>query len=369
MLVVEFAVLANLNKDLYMMRLFYLLLLVWFTSCEKDVNLNRISLKFDNNTEILIDSANVIELETSENSLLYDIGHIEILGNKYFVLSRNLVCVFDLQGKFLFNLSRKGEAPNEYLSLHNMFSDNNMIYLYDFLSTRILKFNSDGKYMSDIKITRKGDYPTPAKVYFVDDNTFLGYNSYSGNEIEVSVFSFWNKELSRYYYVKGRSLQSGLRFSDGCFIDQNKRVLYWEPAKDTLFCIKNNCLEPLYHIDFGIHAIPNTIAAKDDYERVMFLGKKENYKYASLARFYQVENNVLYFSCIYNEKVYICSYNEETGDTDIFSFISLDNHYKALSFFKIIDNYVILELQDNTDTEKNHLLYKFSINEFKKKEN
>ena len=48
-------------------------------------------------------------------------------------------------------------------------------------------------------------------------------------------------------------MQSGLRFADGCYVSEDKRILYWEPAKDTLFQVINNILSPLYKIDFGKH--------------------------------------------------------------------------------------------------------------------
>ncbi len=216
---------------LQMNKILYFFLLIWFTSCNKEVNLKCISLNFDNTNTILIDTANVIELETAENSLLYDIGHIEFLGDKYFIFSRNSVCVFDLQGHFLFNLSNRGEAPDEYLSVHNICSDGENIFLYDFVSGKVLKFDTNGDYISDIKIKRKNNQPTPAKIYNMDSNTFLSYNSYSGEGIQVPVFSRWNKELNKQNYIEGRALQSGLRFPDGCFIDCKKRILYWETSQ------------------------------------------------------------------------------------------------------------------------------------------
>lgn len=347
--------------------MFYLCLfnLILLTSCTQDVSLKNITLNFDEKHEVLIDTMNIIKLETTENSLLYDIGHIEYVDDKYFVYSRNLVRVFDMQGHFLFNLSQKGEGPNEYFSLHNITSDSKCIFLYDFNASRILCFDFEGNYLSDIKLNCDIDQVHPAKVFYLNENTFLTYNSYAGDEMGVPVLSLWNNTLDKQKYIGGRTLQSGLRFADGCYVSEDKRILYWEPAKDTLFQVINNILSPLYKIDFGKHAMPGEIAKKDDYERIMFLGRKENFKYASLARYYQRKDDVLYFSCIYNGVVYICSYNEVNGNVGVYSFYDVNNHYKACPFYKIVDDYIILELKDNRNEENNHVLYKFPIDHLK----
>lgn len=354
---------------MYRNHLLSLFLFIWLTSCIQDVSLKEISLKFDYSQEIFIDTANVIELETSDNSLLYDIGQIEMIDNKYFVFSRNCVYVFDVQGNHLFNLSQKGEAPHEYLSLHNLFYDGENICIYDFTAARILKFDTQGKYLSDVKIIRGIDQPNPARIFYLDENTFLTYNSYAGDAVKIPVFSMWNNKMNKQTEMGGRTLMTGMRLSDGCYINEDKRVLYWEPAKDTLFSIIDNVLQPVYRIDFGKYAIPSEIAAKDDYERIMFLNKKENSHYASVARYYQTKDNILYFSCIYNGTVYLCSYDEMTGDTKTYSFTDVGNRYKALPFFKILGDYIILELKDNMDVEKNHALYKFSLKELDEKNN
>jgi hypothetical protein len=58
-----------------------------------------------------------------------------------------------------------------------------------------------------------------------------------------------------------------------------------------------------------------------------------------------------------------------TGDTKTYSFTDVGNRYKALPFFKILGDYIILELKDNMDVEKNHALYKFSLKELDEKNN
>lgn len=338
-----------------------MLTLLGLMSCTHNIDLQTISPNLDNVQEVLIDSDNLIELETNTNSLLYDIGHIEQIGEKYFIFSRNVVRVFDIHGKYLFNLSQKGESPKEYLTMHNLFIDKENICIYDFAASRILKFDANGNYLSDITIRRRTDEPQPSKVFYIDDDSYLTLNAYAGNK-SIPVFSIWNKDFNRQEIVKGRILQTGIRLADGCLVDGNKRILYWEPAKDTLFYMNNHNLEPLYRINFGSCAIPERIAQKDDYDRIMFLAEKDNIGYASMARFYQTWNNKLFFTFMYDDRICLCSFDEITKSTSVFSFIDAKHNYKLCPFFKIINDELLLELEDTRDEDKNHLLYKLPIN-------
>lgn len=337
-------------------------------SCTDSKELEAIHVDFSNVQEILVDTTRIIHLETTDNSLLYDIGRIEILDGKFFVFSRNVVKVFGADGKFLFQLSGRGQGPSEYSSISNFFLNGKFVSIYDLNTGKILNYDSNGNFVNSNRFKR-GDGEWGVSLLFrLNEDTYLAKNSYAGEDFKVPVFSLLDTDLKNRKMIGGRHLNTGMMLEDACYVDDNERILYWEPAKDTLFSVMNESLDPLYKIDFGEYAIPENIARKDDYDRVMFLSKEENTKYAAMARYFQVAEGRILFSFVY-DKIYLCSYDEETKDTRVYSFKCPNDAYKAYFFFKVYDGNIYIEMQHNKDMERNHVLYKFPIEDLYEKKN
>lgn len=337
-------------------------------SCADSKNLEAIRVDFSNVQEILVDTTRIIHLETTDNSLLYDIGRIEILDGKFFVFSRNVVKVFGADGKFLFQLSEKGQGPSEYSSISNFFLNGKFVSIYDFNTGKVLNYDSNGKFVNSNRLERGKDEWGVSLLFRLNEHTYLAKNSYAGEDFKVPVFSLLDTNLKNRKMIGGRHLNTGVKLEDACYVDDNERILYWEPVKDTLFSVMNESLEPLYKIDFGEYAIPENIARKDDYERVMFLNKEENVKYAAMPRYFQVSEGRILFSFIY-DKIYLCSYDEKNKDTKVYSFKCPNDAYKAYFYFKVYDGNIYIEMEYNKDIEKNHVLYKFPIEDLYEKKN
>lgn len=337
-------------------------------SCTDSKELEAIRIDFSNVQEILVDTTRIIHLETTDNSLLYDIGRIEILDDKFFVFSRNVVKVFGADGKFLFQLSGRGQGPSEYSSISNFFLNGKFVSIYDFNTGKILNYDSNGDFVNSNRFERGDGERGISLLFRLNEHTYLAKNSYAGEDFKVPVFSLLDTDLKNRKMIGGRHLNTGMKFEDACYVDENQRILYWEPVKDTLFSVMNESLEPLYKIDFGEYAIPEDVARKDDYDRVMFLSKEEGVKYAAMARYFQVSEGRILFSFIY-DKIYLCSYDERTKDTRVYSFKCPDDAYKAYFFFKVHNGNIYIEMQHNKDMERNHVLYKFPIEDLYEKKN
>lgn len=352
-------------KQIYF--LFISIACLLYSACSNEHSaLQNIHIDLTNVREITIEENNIVFLETNDSSLLYDIGSVIKLEEKYFIYSRNVVRVFDRNGNYLSDLSTKGEAPNEYLNIGNIYEENKNVFLYDVGLNKLLAFNIDGQCTFIKKVTRKQEQPLPVNLFPLNKEKYLSINSYAGEHCQVPVLSIWDKELTNQETIGGRYLNSGMRLADICYIDNSQRILYWEPIKDTLFTVTDQRLQPLYSINFGEHGLPTSISRQDVYDRIIAMGKKENYKYATFVRYYQVYNDYLFFTCVWQERTYLCRYNEKSKKTDVYSFYSKDNKFSAKLFYKIQGDNIILEVKDNTDEEKNHSLFIFPIKELDK---
>ena len=307
--------------------------------------------------------SSLIPLETNDNSLLYDIVNIEVLEDKYYIHSRGFVRVFDGNGNYLCDLAKKGQGPDEYLALSNMFLIGDTLSLFDSERKGVMQFSENGEFLGLSKIQKDkldSNAPSPTRIapYM---GGWLSLNMYGGASWKRPVFSTWNKELDQYQMVDGRDLSSGFLFADMFYVD-NERVLYWELAKDTLFVMNDHTLTPLYHIDFGEKALPNDVLQeKDVYKRLSFLGTDKSEQYAGVARYYQRKGDALYFCYFYpgdeGVEVRLCRYNEKSNKVDNYRFISIDGKYKLEPFFKIHEDKIIFSVKNLEDDIQNPLLY------------
>lgn len=328
------------------------LLLLFSCSREQEDRVKRIEIDFARIDTVVLSSSAIVNLEMTDNSLLYDICALLAKDDRYFIWSRDKAYAFNEKGDFLFNVSRQGQGPGEYLSLSCMYSEDDKICIFDQDQQQILQFDVNGQFVGVRKVSlREGD-PSPSKVIPVGNDCYLSVNRFGGDHCKMPVMSFWNKELSTQQIVKGRFLDNGASFSDVFFVE-GERILYWEPLKDTLFSVVDGCVIPEYELDFGAYAIPAEEAAKDIYDRIMYVNKPENQSCASVARFYQMDGDYIYFTFMWYDRAYLCRYNEATNQTDVFAVLTDHGQLKMNSFFKISGDDIILVFDSKNDSDRN----------------
>lgn len=94
----------------------------------------------------------LIKLETSDESIISRVRGVRIFDGKLFVGDpEGTVMAFDMDGKFLFKLGRKGKGPGEYINIGSWYIDrlNNRIVLLDSRLHKLLFFNGSGGFISE----------------------------------------------------------------------------------------------------------------------------------------------------------------------------------------------------------------------------
>ena len=98
----------------------------------------------------MIDSIKIIPLETSNESLLSFIYNVHVSPQNIFIQDLLTgINIFDHQGKFITKIA-KGTGPKEIATPVAMSYDetNNLLYIYDAGGNKLMKFNSDGEFLS-----------------------------------------------------------------------------------------------------------------------------------------------------------------------------------------------------------------------------
>ena len=96
-----------------------------------------------------------IPLETTDDCLIGGINKVLIKNERIYVadFSRTAsLFIFDLNGKFLFKINKRGQGPGEYLVFGDFdIQTNGDIYIFDQHRQKFLIYSPDGKYIQEIK--------------------------------------------------------------------------------------------------------------------------------------------------------------------------------------------------------------------------
>lgn len=325
--------------------------------------LNTVEVDFSKVEHISQSEGRVVNLETTDKSLLYDICRLNVHEDTFVVQSRSFLYTFASDGKFLGSVSQRGHARNEYIQISNVFFEGGTVGVYDFNKKAVSRFDLKGRLLSVQKCDIADEGIIPFHVYPWKGG-YIALNSYGGETEDRKTLCLLNKEFTSGKPIEGRSLLTGFSTYDDIFIDQKGNVLYCELLCDTLFTVNDDELTPLLAIDFGEHALPYDIARKDVYERIDYTNKakERDEKFAGMARYFQRVGDKIYFSCLFSDEgIFLCQYDEDEGTSRLFTVDFENQQYAAQPFFFIKDNMVYWEIRDKKDLSLNPGLFVFSL--------
>lgn len=334
-----------------------------------------IEMNIDDAKVCTITKDQLIPLETTDSSLLYDINELISTDDKWIVRSRSYIRAFDKKsGKYLHNISRKGQGPEEYLDVNQLTNSGDTLHVLDTGSRCIKDFLSDGSFvgirMDYSNIKADGYISAHYAVESSDGNNYFAINCYNGGyPAPPPQYMVISKDGEFVQHVPGRKLYDSSFTPDRMYTDfEHGRVLAWEQLRDTLFAVSEAGVEPIYVFDFGKNRFPLESQQKPEfyYRTKDYASPNGGAPYASFLKYYQVKGDNLYFSFIVNygddesgenkSDVYLAVVNEKTHEVKILNYESEDERYKQDSFFKVFDDKIAISVSDREDSEVNRYL-------------
>lgn len=98
-----------------------------------------------------VETVELVRLELTDKSMLSLITGVLEYDDKYIVSSSSgqSICVFDKQGKFLYNIGSVGRADNEYLIIGRIMLDEKQeqLIVYDIMSCRLVYYTISGEFV------------------------------------------------------------------------------------------------------------------------------------------------------------------------------------------------------------------------------
>ncbi|GHS93844.1 hypothetical protein FACS1894207_0970 [Bacteroidia bacterium] len=187
-----------------------------------------------------------IPLETSDDCLIGTTSKVLIRDNRIYVADFHktlALFVFDMNGKFLFKISNRGQGPGEYIRFNDFdIQSNGDIYMFDHFGKKFLVFNSKGKYLKEIKT----DY------YFsffciVKDNLYLSCLTDVGKKFaDLAVYDMVGNKTE--FLLKDKKFLTGnnlLKYGSYKFFNSNSDVTYYSPKfSPIIYAIDDNGVRP-----------------------------------------------------------------------------------------------------------------------------
>ncbi len=351
-----------------------LIMVTTFSFCrcnniEKKGDTHLISLDLNKCSVIELDKNNLIGLETTDSSLIYDICALEYHDGALIINSRDFLRKFDgTSGKYLGDIAKRGEGPGEYSFVARFWERNDTFNVWDNNERLLFHYLPTGEFIGTESPFHNGDSVKSVPQFFIEypGKGFFTINTFTdGTTAKNPRYSYYDENMCFVRDLPGREMTDGSFMTDRAYYDcEGERILTWEALKDTLFVLTPEQIIPIYAFEFGKYSMPDEIQSKPDfYDRIEMFTDKNADEWASFMRCFQVKDNHLYFSFVTNRfENYLAVMDMKTERARVVKLEDPEKRWAQQTFFKVMDDEsILIACNDTTDIEKNPALYKIKL--------
>ena len=179
-----------------------------------------------------------IPLETNENCLFgTDISKVKMVNDTLFISDYNYIFKYDLDGKFITRIGKKGRGPGEYAKGFQTFLvDKNKQHLigFELLDQKMMKYDFKGNFINEVKI----DFlPGPAE--WNRDGNMAVYNmGFTYENAPWHDFYILNKDaktVQKNKFKKQVDKRYGLMIYPAVFYRYRGKTRYKNPYENTIY--------------------------------------------------------------------------------------------------------------------------------------
>lgn len=183
----------------------------------------------------------------------------------------NTVMSFDMKGNYITNYGRRGKSQSEYIRLFDFDVDDNYVYLYDRMKSKMLLYSHDGKFVKDISSQFHGDGFT-----VLGNGNFL-FSLGRDNGIEKLCLTDSSLKIQKVLLEYEKEEKADLLVSN-LFQRCNDTIYYNRPLSDDVYKFSNKGESlGVYKMDFDGNNIPDE--KKYSYEALIKNKDESKYTY------------------------------------------------------------------------------------------
>lgn len=316
-------------------------LLIIFSCTQKNPNHNDSSLYVDikKQHEVsvfdLFSHIEVIPLETLDSSLLKNVNKVLFHENNYYILDieQHVLLRFDIEGKFISQIAKAGDGPEDYINLSDFFIEDQYIFMLSPMGI-VYKYDLDGRLLD--KIYLEGKSAGYHKFARLDDDKILFWSSVGSDTEQLSLFSSKENKIISYYYKDHDILNN---FTNDVFYSWNNMVYFYKPFHNEIRSIKDDNLTVNYQWDFKENntGVKNIDFTENNPERLLNALQSLEIPYFFNM---QAQTNHYYYAQLISglKNTSHIFYNKQTGSNVIFKKFKEDLHFNPVYWH---EDYVI----------------------------
>ena len=221
----------------------------------KEINIGKSC--FDNKTDYnnIISNVEFIKLETNRNCLIGNILKIVFFNQKFYILDKNRLLIFDSGGKYLNALDKNGRGPEEYYELRDFYIDEEgSIFILSNRNIIVYDSNLKFQYRQKIKLRQNSGLDlNPVRFFLVNNNCYyfysgsFGIENFDGNEYGLYCVNKKGKLIKKFISVKYNYTQGHQNF-----YKSNNNIINFTNTygNDTIYQISGEKFVPKFHINF-----------------------------------------------------------------------------------------------------------------------
>lgn len=237
----------------------------------------RIDKSFKNTIHLdsIVKSYSIIELETSDNSLIGRISQLEFINNRFYVSDRRngTIIAFDVNGKALFRITSVGQGPDGFSD--NVYIQVDSDYTLYVLSGYggIVSFDSTGRYLRALNhnLQRENYHGAIIALALTGTGDFYLWNGTAGIDKDNYTDAHLIYKLSKDGIISGAYMPINHKFMGTYKIfygNEGNYLLHPINGNDTIYRVHSSGVSPAYFIDFGPTKIPKD-ALPDTFENYL----------------------------------------------------------------------------------------------------
>ncbi len=241
---------------------------------------------------------------TVDETLLSEVSDIKFSSDRIFVLSADVLCIFDLDGRYISTIQRKGRGPGEYQHLRDfdIVEDQNLIYALDTQAQQVIIYDFDGKYKRHFNM----DCWATVDFAALPNGHMLLMNLFGSNQRGLFEADENGKNQRILYEVE--SDYQRLTFADKYLIHINDSVIGCMGQEDTdyIFHYQNDTLIPAYKIR-------TDIVMPQEYRQKVSAAQDQDLVYTKLQ--YWENHRYMGITLVSNSNFVFCMYDKDNDLT------------------------------------------------------
>lgn len=263
----------------------------------------------------LFRSCRFVELEYADKKPIRSIRKMLIDEERIFILNSNLsIFIYDLEGQYIADISRRGHGPGEYLGIYDFILDNESknIFINDLRGQKILVFDYNGNFLNE--------WITGLNAFSFNkiDGNLIYYIGCNMNDIKNSRLLFFNADGELYldYFPITENEANYLYVVDNTnFPIYGSDRLFLYSQNDTIYDLNGHGLSKKYAINFNGKNIPARFYKNNFEDIIEFFEAVSERKYAGLIdNYYETPQKIL-FTYHYDKSLRLVLVDKKSWET------------------------------------------------------